>query len=382
MRGSELPEEAEKRAVWDAYFAGRTTRVPVRWNTNPRVVILDPSWNPEGTTFEEAAADPRVHVEIALRHELYRRRVLGRWSDLPRELPEVWEINLWTYNVYEAASLGAELIFLDGQVPDTRPLPGGFDLCELCEIDVDHPLELPFIRDGLVFWKEMERVCEGLRFEGRPVKLVPWDIGFSDGPLTVACNLRGEAILADLVGEPEAATELLAFITRAAIQRRRAFQEYWGDRLPAGNGLADDSIALISPGTYREMVLPHHRDYYEAGPDGIVRTMHLCGDATRHFRTIHEELGVDIFDTGYPVDHGWLRGELGEQVELYGGPEVALLLNGTPEEVHQRARSILESGVKRGGRFVLQEGNNLPPRVPEANLEAAYRACLEHGWID
>ena len=130
------------------------------------------------------------------------------------------------------------------------------------------------------------------------------------------------------------------------------------------------------------MVLPYHREYYEAGPAEAVRTMHLCGDATRHFRAIHEELSVSIFDTGYPVDHGWLRGELGEDVELYGGPEVALLLTGTPEEVHARARSILESGVKRGGRFVLQEANNLPPRVPAQNLEAMYGACLEHGWVD
>lgn len=70
---------------------------------------------------------------------------------------------------------------------------------------------------------------------------------------------------------------------------------------------------------------------------------------------------------------------MGEDVEISGGPEVALLLHGTPEACHQRTRAILESGVKRGGRFILQEANNLPPCVPMANLAAVYAACLEYG---
>lgn len=80
-----------------------------------------------------------------------------------------------------------------------------------------------------------------------------------------------------------------------------------------------------------------------------------------------------------PVIYGALRRELGPDVELLGGPEVGLLLTGTPEQVGARTRAILESGVMAGGRFILREANNLPPRVPEANLQAMYQACLEHG---
>jgi hypothetical protein len=32
-----------------------------------------------------------------------------------------------------------------------------------------------------------------------------------------------------------------------------------------------------------------------------------------------------------------------------------------------------------GGRFILQEANNLPPCVPLANLAAVYETCLEYG---
>ncbi len=94
---------------------------------------------------------------------------------------------------------------------------------------------------------------------------------------------------------------------------------------------------------------------------------------------LRRKLGVDDFDTGFPVDHGKLRAELGPEVEVSGGPEVSLLRDGSPEQCYERARSILQSGVMTGGRFILQEGNNLPPRVPLANLKAVYEACLEFG---
>ena len=109
------------------------------------------------------------------------------------------------------------------------------------------------------------------------------------------------------------------------------------------------------------------------------RGIHLCGDATRHFVTLRDELNVQSFDTGFPVDFGKLRRELGPDVEIMGGPPVADLLHGTPESVYEKSKQILLSGIKEGGRFILREGNNLPPCTPVENLEAMYRACLDYG---
>ena len=147
-----------------------------------------------------------------------------------------------------------------------------------------------------------------------------------------------------------------------------------------GVGLADDSVQLISTRLYREMVMPHHRHYLDTLLPDKPRGIHLCGDATRHFRTLRDELNIQSFDTGFPVDFAWLRRELGPDVEILGGPPVALLLHGAPQTVYDTTKEILLSGIKVGGRFILREGNNLPPCVPEENLEAMYRACLEHGW--
>ena len=66
-------------------------------------------------------------------------------------------------------------------------------------------------------------------------------------------------------------------------------------------------------------------------------------------------------------------------MEIYGGPHIEVLRLGTPETVKAEARRILQSGIMRGRKFVLREGNNLPPMVPMANLYAMYEAAKEYG---
>jgi len=63
------------------------------------------------------------------------------------------------------------------------------------------------------------------------------------------------------------------------------------------------------------------------------------------FSALHEEFDVTIFDTGLPVDHGDLRKQLGPDVQIQGGPRVALLRKGAPDDVYNDTERILQSGV-------------------------------------
>jgi uroporphyrinogen-III decarboxylase len=173
------------------------------------------------------------------------------------------------------------------------------------------------------------------------------------------------------------------FIVTATLRRVKAWREYLGIGVkPARGGIADDIIQLISTDAYREHVLPYHKrllgELYGSGP----HQMHICGDVQRHFPTLIEELDIDRFDTGFPIRWETLRGEVGEGVHIQGGVHVNLLLNGTPDQVRAETRRILESGIMRGGRFILKEANNMPPRVPEANLRAMYETARERGRYD
>ncbi len=249
------------------------------------------------------------------------------------------------------------------------------------DVDIDHPLELGVYKTGIEMTHAMRKIADSLTFFGRPIEVRPYAELVSDGPLTNALNLRGAGIFRDLKRDPEYAHQLFDFIVEAGIKRVRAFLEHWDLPEPDQVWFADDAVANIGTEQYREFVLPYHRKWYNALDPrrDRIRGMHLCGDATRHFKLIRDELGISAFDTGYPVDFGALRRELGPRVEIAGGVEVPLLMGATPGEVYDRTTAILSSGVCEGDRFILREGNNLPPGVPWANLAAMYKAAFDFG---
>ena len=377
------PTDDEKKRVWDDYRAGRPVRVPVTLGVNARVVLLDPAWNPEGITFREYFTEARATIDVQLKFLKYKVEFLSRFCDSPGAWPETFEFDVDVQNVYDSVYFGGRLTFRDGQVPDAAPVLVDSDKERLFQVDIGHPMDNPFVQNTLGRYEALKAAAAKVSFRDIRFGVKPplWNF---DGPLTVATNLRGGELYVDLRADPQYVERLLDFLTRGAIIRNRAMHEHFGRKAYEGlrGGIADDSIQLISSEMYRRQVLHFHRRYLSEWSAEGPHSMHLCGDATRHFPLIRDELNVRTFDTGFPVDHGALRRALGEKIEICGGPEVMILREGTAEEVYQRTQSILTSGVMAGGRFVLREGNNLPPCCPEENLAAMYRAALEHGVYD
>ncbi|MFZ4776913.1 MAG: uroporphyrinogen decarboxylase family protein [Terrimicrobiaceae bacterium] len=378
-----VPSESEKREVWKSYGERRPVRVPLRWNVNARIILLDPRLNPEGWGFRDHCSDPAVTMAVQSRFQEYVAAVLSRTCDFSGELPAQWAFTVDNQNIYDSAYFGAEVFYEPGQTPATHQFLTLDDLDEFLKRDFSRPLENPWIRDRLEFHAQLTRAAESFTYLGRKGVVQPFN-AFFDGPVTVATNLFGSEVFVLMADDPDKARELFMTITRAALLRNRALAELAGGWKKADVGwIPDDSILLISAEMLEELVIPVHEFWLSetsnTTAEGGHRNMHLCGDATRLFPLLHRKLGIDGFDTGFPVDHGALRAALGPDVEISGGPEVALLKDGTPEQCHERAAAILRSGIMDGGRFILQEGNNLPPCVPLANLEAVYDACQEFG---
>jgi len=381
------PTHDEKRRLQALSKEGKAPRVLCHWSANPRVVVLDPALNPEGFTYAQMLHDPKVPPIVQSRFQEYWNTTIAATCDAIGELPEQWEFSVEYHNVYDAAYFGAPVEFPPGQVPATRhPYLGLDDVDAFMRQDIQHPLDNPYVKRQLAFRQEIVKAATDFTYLGRKGRVAHFTLGF-DGPLTAAFMIFGADIFLLMASEPEKAKALFLFITEACVIRNQALLELAGrPKTESWGGLADDAIQLISTPMLGELVLPAHELWYSrmstTTPADRRRSLHCCGDGTRHFKTIADKLGVSAFDTGFPVDHGRLRRELGPDVHISGGPAVPLLLGGIPSVLFDETRRILTSGVKEGRKFGLREGNNLPPCVPLENLRAVYQACLEYGWYE
>ena len=111
------------------------------------------------------------------------------------------------------------------------------------------------------------------------------------------------------------------------------------------------------------------------GPNSI----HLCGRASHHFKTLRDELNIQAFDTGFPSDLGQCRREPRPDVQLRGNIHPELLRQGPKPALRQAIIDLLHSGVMEGGRFIMCEGNNVAPHTPLENMRFMYEVGKEFG---
>ena len=369
---------AEVDAVWQAYHAGAPTRVPMILGLSSRFTIFNADANPEGITYETYFNDPEIMFQRQLEHQYWVRHNLI--ADHQMGLPSEWSVNVDFQNSYEAMWFGCELKYMDGECPDTVPMLKGDKKRVLFDQGLPDPFGGWMGRNWEYFEYFQER-AKDTEFKGRPVRAGgPSGMG-TDGIFTIACSLRGATeVCLDMYTDPDYFHELMEYILEATIMRVKAYRKRFDQpEESTAIGYADDSILLLSEATYKEFILPYHKRYFaEFGADGP-NSIHLCGDATRHFKTIRDELKVNSFDTGFPVDFAWLREQVGPETHIYGGIHVDQLRTGSPEQIDAETKRILHSGVTEGGKFVYREGNNLAPCTPVENVQVMYEACKKYG---
>ncbi len=383
IRMFDLPDMPDKeyarhneatKALWEAFHVNQHDRTPIRLNTNPRMLMQDPAYNTKALTYQEYMTDPDQMAQGVLEWLYWTRFFLP--GDHEQGLPDAWQLYIDFENIYDAAWFGAPIAFHKDQIPYAAPLLHDDNKHMLFDRGIPDPFAGEWAERALSFMAYFEaRAREGWTFLGRPVK-APVSAPFmgTDGPFTTAACLRGPtAICTDLLTDPDYVKALLEYITEAIIVRMRAWRECLERPMqePVFHS-ADDSVEMLSADQYREFVLPQHRRLYDAFcPDGE-RGIHLCGNAQRLFPLLKQELNITHFDTGFPVDFAQFRREMGPEVLLSGGPRAPLFVEPMPDVLLAETERILASGICTGGRFILQEGNNLPPRTPLPYCRAFY----------
>lgn len=378
----------EVRAVWAAYRAGKPTRVPVVISGSITNYFANPELNTRGYTYEQFFTDPMVQITAQLEYQYYQRHnwVCDREMGLP---DDGWQLTVDFQNSYDASWCGCELVYMDRNLPDTLT-----NLSEhkekLYELPELLPLDGGLIGRGLEFYDFMADYCRDHTYYDRPILPPARLLGEgTDGILDLAYKLRGaENILIDMYEDETYYHDLMGYLTRNLIHRMKELRrKRWGLRPDSADfgqmktgsfGFADDAITMISHETYREFVYPYHRQLVDAFSDGTGLFMHLCGGNMQHFKGLVELLGVTSFDTGFPIDLGLMRKMVGPDVEIYGGPTVMLVKDGTVEEIRAAVREILASGVTDGGKFVLIAANNLAPMTGVEKVGGMYGISRHH----
>lgn len=369
----------EVRQVWDAYKKNQPILTPIQFSMNVRMVMQNPELNTWGYTWKDYFDNPEVRWITELTFQKWVRTNIVQDSEMG--IPQEWSgIGVHYQNCDEAAWFGCPFYFPQGDMPFIEPILKD-NKAGLYDMAPPDPLKGGVMSLAMEHYQYLEEKRKKDDFDGRPVGKT-WVSGAgTDGPLTIACNLRGASEIAqDFYEDPHYVHDLLGFITDSIIARMKEIIAFNGGNFPnPGWSFADDSIELISTAMYKEFVLPYHRKLLQTfslgGPNGI----HLCGRVQRHLKFLVDELNIKTFDLGFPTDMALARNELGDDVTLIGNIAPHLLKLGPASTIRAQVQKLCESGVMHGGKFILHDGNNCAPNTPISHFAAMYQAGREFG---
>jgi uroporphyrinogen decarboxylase len=188
-------------------------------------------------------------------------------------------------------------------------------------------------------------------------------IGFAGAPFTLASYLieggpskTFRHTKALMFREPEAWRDLMAYLVRNLVK-------YVCGQIEAGVQavqIFDSWVGCLSPGDYREFVLPAMRQFFTALPGGVP-LIHFATGAGHLLEALREGGGTVIgLDFRVELDQAWER--VGYRVAVQGNLDPAVLSADLPY-IRQRARKILQQAGRRPGH-IFNLGHGVLPETP------------------
>ncbi len=333
-----------------------------------------------GTSFGDYFADPVTMLRSQI---LGQKWLLEHVRTDAHDITGAW-VGAWTdfQNTFEAGSLGVPVVFPDDDIPWVGPgwVRGDADLPRLAAMD--------FAGSGLnarqrEFRRRMIEAADdfSVRFLGGPVfhpGANPSLTHTSDGPFGVAGDLCGPTELFAAVRErPAFVRELLRVVTDHLIAWLDVCRREEGLASPVDFAWTDDLAAGLSAEDFRDVVLPSERRLREHF-DGRV-SLHMCGRTDHLLGIFRDDLAIHEFQGfGYETSLRRVAATLGGRVTLLGNVDPMLIRFGTPGQVREASRRVLEALAPTRG-LILQDGNNIPPGSPLENINAMMDASEAFG---
>ncbi len=194
-------------------------------------------------------------------------------------------------------------------------------------------------------------------------------MGWVEGALAEAADLRGvSTLMLDLHDRAAWVHELLEICTAVGVAFARAQIEAGADII----GLGDAIASQVSPKMYRKFALPYEQRVFAAVREmGAIPRLHICGNTTRLLDDMARS-AAEIVDIDWMVDFRTAAAKMGNSAVVCGNFDpVAVMLQGTPEQVYRATLDCLAQG---GARCISAAGCEIPDGTPRENLLAQAEA--------
>lgn len=203
------------------------------------------------------------------------------------------------------------------------------------------------------------------------------------GPMNCASQIRGvEQLMYDFADRPDFVEELLDFATELEIKFGKALIDAGAHSFIIGEALC--SPAFVSPQLYKKYIVPRQKKLISAlfdyGAESTI--LHICADTSPIMKDYAGNTGTNMVDLDWQVDMTAAKNlpstkKAGVTVRGNLNP-AGKLLTGTPEEVINECRVLIEKTAK-GGRFILGSGCDVNPDSLPENLKAMVEASKRFG---
>ena len=152
------------------------------------------------------------------------------------------------------------------------------------------------------------------------------------------------------------------------------------DWLWLGDDVAGQTAMIMSPAQWRSIIKPHLSRIAEIGlRHGLPVAYHCCG-ALRPIIPDLIDIGISVLNPiqcNCPgMEASELKRAFGKDLTFMGGIDTqGLLPHGTPREVYDSTRRLVDTMTADGGGYILAASHTIPPETPLENIYALYQAA-------
>jgi [methyl-Co(III) methylamine-specific corrinoid protein]:coenzyme M methyltransferase len=198
-------------------------------------------------------------------------------------------------------------------------------------------------------------------------------IGSMIGPFSLAQHINGDAWFGNLFTGEDVVPALLDFCSDFNVAYAKAMVENGADTIAIIDPTA--SYELIGGEFYEKYALPYQKKIVDAMKELDVATvLHICGNTTKGLG-IMDKTGVNGISVDQRVDIKTATGNVENAIIVGNLDPVAVLWNGTPDEITEASKKALDAGVG-----LLTAGCGIVSMTSTANLQTMVKCAINHRY--